>query len=66
MLRGKTLADAIMSAARTVDRKRIVEQNKAIETSIADRVPMADVWKIARCSSYTVSYGNILFVYSDR
>jgi len=61
----KTLADAIMSAARTVDRKRTVERNRAIEAAIADRVAMADVAKVARRSNYTLYHGNIPLIDSD-
>jgi len=60
-----TFAGAIMSAARTVDRKRTVERNRAIEAAIAGRVAMADVAKVARRSSYTLHHGNIPFVDSD-
>jgi len=60
-----TFAGAIMSAARTVDRKRTVERNRAIEAAIADRVAMADFAKVARRSSYTANHANIPFVDSD-
>ena len=54
-----------MSAARTVDRKRTAERNRAIEYAIADRVAMANVAKAAQRSSYTINHGNVPSVESD-